>query len=239
MRDPISPCLDTRDWFSASKIPQLLGENSQAFGEKRGGDFLCKSGRVGFSGKQCSKDIEDILAQTGVRKVNIIAHSNGGVEARYMIHELGMALSVASLTTICTCHHGSKTIDKLLRLPDFLFKIVAVLINFVFKVLGDRHPDFYHTCRQLSTEFCADFNRKIPSVDGVIYRSYAAKKKSAFSDITQVIPYLVVKHIDGDNDSLVPVESAKWFLRSYRRENAKRRISRGCGGCSEIYRKII
>lgn len=44
----------------------------------------------------------------------------------------------------------------------------------------------------------------------VIYKSYAVKMKSAFSDWFLYIPYIVVKHIDGDNDGLVPVHSTKW-----------------------------
>ncbi len=47
---------------------------------------------------------EDILAETGGGKLNLIAHSKGGLEARYLISTLGFAEKTASLTTICTPH---------------------------------------------------------------------------------------------------------------------------------------
>lgn len=59
--------------------------------------------------------VEQIIAQTGAQKVNIIAHSKGGIESRYMISCLDMADKVASLTTISTPHRGSK-------IADYLFK---------------------------------------------------------------------------------------------------------------------
>lgn len=40
-------------------------------------------------------------------KVNIVAHSMGGLDSRYMISKLGMAKRVKSLTTLSTPHRGS------------------------------------------------------------------------------------------------------------------------------------
>lgn len=45
------------------------------------------------------------------RRVNIVAHSMGGLDARYMITMLGMGHRVASLTTVSTPHHGSYYAD--------------------------------------------------------------------------------------------------------------------------------
>ena len=43
--------------------------------------------------------------------VNLIAHSMGGLDARYLISRLGMADQVRSLTTISTPHRGSFMAD--------------------------------------------------------------------------------------------------------------------------------
>ena len=51
---------------------------------------------------------EDILSETSSEKLNLLAHSTGGLEARYLISTLGFAPKAASLTTICTPHRGSK-----------------------------------------------------------------------------------------------------------------------------------
>ena len=50
--------------------------------------------------------IEEILTQTGAEKVNIIAHSKGGLDCRYAISRLGISQQVASLTTINTPPQG-------------------------------------------------------------------------------------------------------------------------------------
>ena len=51
--------------------------------------------------------LEHVLAETGAEKVNIIAHSMGGLDARYLISVNRFHKRVASLTTVATPHHGS------------------------------------------------------------------------------------------------------------------------------------
>ena len=57
--------------------------------------------------------IDEILAESGSEKVNIIAHSKGGLDARMAASSFGCGSKIASITTVATPHHGSKTIDKL------------------------------------------------------------------------------------------------------------------------------
>lgn len=57
--------------------------------------------------------IETIINETGAERLNVIAHSKGGLDIRYAISSLGMGKYIASLTTVSTPHNGSKTIDKL------------------------------------------------------------------------------------------------------------------------------
>ena len=188
------------------RIPkQLKSRGAQIF-------YTCHDawGTLEGNGEIIRENIMDILRDTGADKVNIIAHSNGGLESRYVIHSLGMAPYVASLTTVCTCHHGSKTIDRLLKLPKSLFRVAAFFVNGFFRILGDKKPDFNRVCKQFSTAFCKDFNEKNSDADTVVYRSYAAKMKSGRSDFLLMVPYWVVKKYDGDNDGLVSVVSAQW-----------------------------
>ena len=77
------------------------------------------------NGAHLARRIDEILAETGAEKVNIIAHSKGGLDARYAISTLGMGDRVASLTTMSTPHHGSKTVDLLLRVPDCLVRFAG------------------------------------------------------------------------------------------------------------------
>ncbi len=156
------------------------------------------------------KRIEQIIAQTGADKVNLIAHSKGGLESRYLISSFGMSDKIASLTTIATPHHGSKTMDIILKLPKVLLRLVAVFANLWFRMLGDTKPDFYKVCGQFTTNYAEQFNLNNPDETGVYYQSYAAVMNNSFSDMFLFIPHFVVKLIEGENDGLVTPKSAAW-----------------------------
>lgn len=154
--------------------------------------------------------VEQVLKETGSEKVNLIAHSKGGLEARYMISSLDMADKVASLTTIGTPHHGSKVIHKILDLPDYLLRGAAVAANGFSRLTGDRKPDFYGGVHSFSEEYMKAFNERNPNREGVYYQSFAGVLWAPASDIIMIIPGYLIKTEDGPNDGLVTVESAKW-----------------------------
>ena len=89
------------------------------------------------------RKIQEICRETGCEKVNIIAHSKGGLDSRYAISRLGAAPMVASLTTINTPHRGCRFVDYACRLPDGLYRAIAGVFDLWFGRFGDSHPDFY------------------------------------------------------------------------------------------------
>lgn len=157
-----------------------------------------------------AKRVDEILRQTGSSKVNIIAHSRGGLEARYMICALKKHRKVASLTTIATPHHGSRIVDHFMKLPDSLYRGVSKGVDFWFRLLGDRNPDFYTGSRQLSAEFCREFNKKFPDHKSVYYQSYSAGLKRWYSDPVFLFNYVIIRFFEGKNDGLCSVDSGKW-----------------------------
>jgi triacylglycerol lipase len=167
-------------------------------------------GSIEKNGELLKQTILDTLNREGAEKVNIIAHSRGGLEARYVISALGMDTAVASLTTMSTPHRGVRVMDLTLRLPAGLYRFVAFFVNQWSKLLGDREPDFFTSSRQLSARLCAGFNRKYPGRNGVYYQSYATKLRYFFGDPSYLFTWVLIKIFDGDNDGLCPVESAKW-----------------------------
>lgn len=170
--------------------------------------------------------IEDALSASGAEKVNLIAHSKGGLEARYAISTLGMADRTVSLTTIACPHHGSRTMDYICKLPALLFCVASVFINLWFRLLGDRDPDFHQVCRQFTTYFAEEFNRQNPDSESVYYQSYAAVMKNSFSDFILMIPHFVISRVDGENDGLVTPASATWTnFRGILRGSTRRGIS--------------
>lgn len=150
------------------------------------------------------------VKETGGGKVNIIAHSKGGLEARYLASSLNCSDRIASITTISTPHHGSVVMDIVLRLPSALLQLLSVFINLWFRLLGDEKPDFFHTCQQFTTGYMEKFNILNPDADGVYYQSFATVMKSPFSDLFMFLPYLFVRLAEGKNDGLVTVSSAAW-----------------------------
>ena len=85
-------------------------------------------GTIENNANQLKKQIEEMLVKYNTDKVNIIAHSKGGLDSKYLIKELKMEDHVASLTTLCTPHKGSKIADKLLSLPKWIIKILEIFV---------------------------------------------------------------------------------------------------------------
>lgn len=154
--------------------------------------------------------IDAILAETGAEKVNIIAHSKGGLEARMAASSLGYGEKIASITTIGTPHRGSKTFSRFLRAPRMFFSIAAVAVNNWIRLVGDKKPDFRRVCEEFAVSHMERFNAENPDVPGIFYQSVAGVMKRPFSDINLSTANFVLNRIEGLNDGLVSVESATW-----------------------------
>ena len=167
-------------------------------------------GTIENNADMIKSSIEAALAASNSDKINIIALSKGGLDARYAISTLDIADKVASLTTIATPHHGSKAMDFIyfkLRLP---LKIVAILVDKLYLTLGDKEPNFLKLCEQITTAHCKEFNKKIRNSEKVYYQSYATIMKKPHSDMLMFFQYLFVRHFEGECDGLVSLQSAKW-----------------------------
>ena len=156
------------------------------------------------------ESINSVLKDHGCEKINLIAHSKGGLDARYLISTLGIADNIASLTTISTPHHGSKTMDILCRFPIPVYKLTSFFVNLWFRLLGDKHPDFFHSSRGFSSTEMQNFNEQNPDAENVFYQSYGAVMHNSFSDLFMAIPHFIIKRVEGENDGLVTVTSARW-----------------------------
>lgn len=172
------------------------------------------------------KRIQEIIRETGAKKLNVIAHSKGGLEIRYVISTLGMNDVIASLTTINTPHHGSLTVDALLRVPDILIRIGCTWTNIWMRILGDKKPDTYAAIQAFRTDKAKQFNQENPDVEGIYYQSYAFVMSHMFSDIFLCWTYPVVYFFEGDNDGLLAPRATKWTnFRGVYRGNSGRGIS--------------
>jgi len=162
------------------------------------------------NGEFLAHRINEILTQTGAEKVHIIAHSKGGLDSRYAISTLGSGAKVASLTTLSTPHHGSKTMDMLMKFPDPLIRFAGFCTDCWFRLLGDKKPNTYKVFYAFTTDAAAKFNTQTPNDPGVFYQSYAFVMKNPFSDFFMWLPNLVIRSIEGANDGLLSPDSVKW-----------------------------
>lgn len=171
--------------------------------------------RTSAAAAELTDNIMEVIHKTGSEKVNIIAHSKGGLESRYALSRLGLAPYVASLTTINTPHRGCAFVDWLLeKMPRCACNWLAKWYNSSMKRLGDTNPDFYAAVCDLTSRHCEQANLEIPDAPGVFYQSVGSKMNGWCSaPFPQNLTYLLVRCFEKENDGLVSVDSMKWGSR--------------------------
>ena len=101
--------------------------------------------KVSVSATEVAERIKEVIAETGAEKVNIIAHSKGGLDSRYAISHLGMDKYVATLTTINTPHYGCKFVDMLLgKIPESIQSFVDGLVTVESGLYGENSKMIEH-----------------------------------------------------------------------------------------------
>jgi len=167
-------------------------------------------GSIYDSAMSIKKSVDEALEINKAKKINIIAHSRGGLDCRYLISTLGYADKIASLTTISTPHKGSKSLNIMHSAPDWIISIVSLFVNTYFKILGDKKPKFGIACKELSEISSIEFNKNNPNESNVYYQSFGSKLNSPFNDMMFFILNILICIIDDENDGIVSLESAKW-----------------------------
>jgi triacylglycerol lipase len=124
--------------------------------------------------------VQQFLAQTGAAKVNILGHSQGGLDAR-VVANLRPDL-VASVVTVATPHHGSPIGDiamKLLADPNEQ-AIVDALVNLIGAPLYNQIGQSTSVTKALylfSQPGITAFNAAHPDSPGVFYASIAGRSQ--------------------------------------------------------------
>ncbi|HWE03411.1 MAG TPA: alpha/beta fold hydrolase [Tepidisphaeraceae bacterium] len=133
--------------------------------------------------------------------VIVLAHSMGGLDARYMIHRLGMASRVRALVTIATPHRGSAYADWCLKhLGQRLGGLsLARFLRLDVQSMSD-----------LTTAACGRFNEEVP--DSPLVRYYSVSGARPWNKIPPFAlhSWKVIHDAEGDNDCLVSVRSSIW-----------------------------
>ena len=157
------------------------------------------------SAKELEARIRQIVEETGCEKVNVIAHSKGGLDTRAAIALTSAGKYIASLTTINTPHRGCEFADYLLeKIPEAQQKAIEKAYNAGAEKLGDTNPDFMAAVHDLTSTNCASFNEEIKDAPGIYYQSFGSKLNRPSSGRFPLnLSYLLVKRFDGPHDGLV------------------------------------
>ena len=147
-----------------------------------------------------AKQLKDFVnAQSPAEPVHIIAHSLGGLDARYMISCLDMADRVLSLTTLGTPHRGTS-------FADWGVGRLERLLKPILETIGLPHQAFYDLTRANSKTF----NETVVDAPNVVYFSVAGRHDGNLLDPRWLLPYNIVLNTEGENDGVVAVESARY-----------------------------
>jgi triacylglycerol lipase len=131
-----------------------------------------------YRGAQLEQAIEQILAETGYAKVNLIGHSQGGLDARVVAHDRPDL--VASVVTVATPHRGTPIADvalKLLADPKYQ-DVLDWIVNAIGAPLYDQVGDETAVSKPLhlfSQPGIQAFNAKYPDAPGIPYWSVAGR----------------------------------------------------------------
>ncbi len=130
-------------------------------------------------------------------RVNIVAHSMGGLDARYAIARLGLADRVASLTTIGTPHLGTP-------LADFGSRLLSRVVRMMGRFFDLR------AFVDLTSAQMQEFNRLTPDAAGVAYGSVVARSGRLRTHPLLGATHAFLSRQSGENDGVVPAASQPW-----------------------------
>ncbi len=182
--------------------------------------------------------IDDTLKRTGACKVNLIAHSQGGLDGRYVISTMHYGDRVASLTTVSTPHRGTPIADAALGLvPGIADDVIDAILDLLYGSVAHAPgaPDIRASLGQFTRDnMLRHFNPGNPNDARVKYYSVAGRSAARVAasecaggvwtnstrldllDPLLLLPSTVFAFTSANplfpdpNDGLVSIESAKW-----------------------------
>ncbi|MCB9488327.1 MAG: hypothetical protein H6684_06320 [Deltaproteobacteria bacterium] len=136
------------------------------------------------------------------QKVNLIAHSQGGVDARYLISSMGWGDRVASLTTISTPHDGT-------ALADIAAGLTPGVADWIIDAVIGWFGQDWDVVDQLTHDYMEEvFNPENPDDQRVAYYSFHGDGDAVFVGLWPT--YAVMDLFEGCNDGIVGCVSATY-----------------------------
>ncbi len=142
----------------------------------------------------------------GPEEVHLLAHSMGGLDARFLVsHNLAVGAQVSTIVTIATPHSGSPVATLLDR--DNPLNALAGLGNAYINQLRSN----LNAINDLSEQGAALLNQQCPDVPHIRYLEIAGTGRDGPIPTSLLLAptYLFVQTKAGANDGVVPISSAQ------------------------------
>ena len=143
--------------------------------------------------------LADKIAALPHDRVDLIAHSLGGLDARYALAHCGLAPRVRSLVTIGTPHHGTP-------LADLAHEGALGLGRKAISALGIPLA----ALDWLTPSALEKFNRDVPDAPGVRYACVVGGIRESSVPLAIAPAHAYLRKLAGPNDGLVPIASQYW-----------------------------
>ncbi|MFQ7241354.1 esterase/lipase family protein [Agathobaculum sp.] len=166
-------------------------------------------GSIETGAAQLARTVRRAMRETGCDRVNLIAHSKGGLEARYLISGMGWGRHVASLSMLSTPNRGSRVAELLLYARPGV-AAWARGNDAYWARHGDEKPDSLRAGEQLTPKYLEQFNRDNPDANCVYYQSWGARLGKARADTAMLLTHGLFYPAHGESDGLVTPASARW-----------------------------
>jgi len=205
-------------------VPAMLREHGHAVFVADPDAFNSTEVRV----DQLEPMVDRILACTCAEKVNLVGHSQGGLDSRYLVAVRGYADRVESIVTIATPHRGSPVSDMALGLVEGPQQII---LDALVGLWGAPATDanLSASMRSVSVEHMTEHNERWPDPPELPIYSWAGVTGQRVSDVEgcrdaeipppdekdAVLSFLVATYeilggAEVPNDGMVQLSSARW-----------------------------
>ena len=183
-----------------------------------------------YRAQEVERQLVDILNDTGARKLDLVVHSQGGIDARHFISVQGHGGEVAVLAMVATPNRGTIIADMILgNVPGVGQDVIGAVIDSLASFINGDESDIIASLGQVSVDKMEnEFNPAHPDDPRVRYLSWAGLTcpildgdcRAAHSD-EWLNPYFALIYPliydDGNtavgygvSDGLVPLNSAQW-----------------------------
>jgi triacylglycerol lipase len=143
--------------------------------------------------------LADKIAALPHDRVDIIAHSLGGLDARYALAHCGLAPRVRSLVTIGTPHHGTPLANLAHGGPLAIGRKAIAALGIPLAALD-----------WLSPAALEKFNAEVPDAPGVRYACVVGGIRESGVPLAIAPAHAYLRRLAGPNDGLVPIASQFW-----------------------------